>query len=657
MSPRKSQIAIEYAYRLRESSPQTWVFWIHAADTPRFEEGFKAIADKVNLPGRDNPKVDILKLVYNWLTDERNGQWLLILDNADDDGPFFDPGRPLEGFLPQTPNGKLLITSRKRSAATNLVGSQGHSLQVEPMGEGDALTLLNTRGLLDEFNHDDAKALVEALEYIPLAITHAAACIKASALMTMTDYIRRFEESESHLVNVLGREMYKEIRRDNSIRHTVIATWQISFAQIQEVEPLAASLLALMSMLDRQGIPLSLMESLLEEPLDLDKLLTVLVDFSLVRIEIGKQSASMHRLVQLSMKKWLEADRDATLPKLQSRSLPNATFPGTNYATFATCALLCIAYSFPLTTFETRAICSKYLPHAYAVLNNYGNGPREGLSAKGMLLYKIASYFSHEGWYKLAEQRAYEVLTLCKEAFGPDDYRTMTSMSLLGDIYLHHNEWEKAEQSFVESLEMRKRVFGELHINTMETVSDLSKLYYNQGKYNKAKDFGVQAFEARKKAYGEDHQDTLTEAKELGLVYKALRRLEKAEELMLQSLKGHKRIFGNKHPRTQAVMVLVGAIYLDQGRSKEAEGLMLQAIQYMEDIPVEDGFYTVFAMEDLVDICIDQGRLEEAGELCIELLADWGTRLGKRHPERLKIMCKLAWIHAKKNESERGAEC
>ena len=46
------------------------------------------IASVIELAGRDDPKVDILHLVRNWLCDERNGRWLLILDNADDDSVF-----------------------------------------------------------------------------------------------------------------------------------------------------------------------------------------------------------------------------------------------------------------------------------------------------------------------------------------------------------------------------------------------------------------------------------------------------------------------------------------------------------------------------------------------------------------------------------------
>jgi len=70
---------------MRETAPRTWVFWVHASNAARFKQAYQDIAAKVELPGRDDPKADILRLVYNWLCDETHGRWLMILDNADDD--------------------------------------------------------------------------------------------------------------------------------------------------------------------------------------------------------------------------------------------------------------------------------------------------------------------------------------------------------------------------------------------------------------------------------------------------------------------------------------------------------------------------------------------------------------------------------------------
>ncbi|KAJ5878253.1 hypothetical protein N7455_001718 [Penicillium solitum] len=89
---RKTQTAIEYSYRVRESTPDMWVFWIHASNAARLEQGYQQIAAAAEVPGRDDPKMNILQLVYQWLCDARNGRWLMVLDNADDDGgPWINP--------------------------------------------------------------------------------------------------------------------------------------------------------------------------------------------------------------------------------------------------------------------------------------------------------------------------------------------------------------------------------------------------------------------------------------------------------------------------------------------------------------------------------------------------------------------------------------
>jgi hypothetical protein len=81
---RKSQLAIKYSYRIRDQSPETWVFWVHASNAARFEQSFQEIADQVKIPERRSPKADIFKLIHDWLRDEKKGKWLLILDNVDD---------------------------------------------------------------------------------------------------------------------------------------------------------------------------------------------------------------------------------------------------------------------------------------------------------------------------------------------------------------------------------------------------------------------------------------------------------------------------------------------------------------------------------------------------------------------------------------------
>src|SRR6201999_229442 len=108
---RKSQLAIEYSYRVREESAGTWVFWVHACSAARFNEGYAKIASRMKIPGHDKPEANILQLVSNWLSDESNGRWLMIVDNADSQSVFFnqsarqdDASCSLVNYMPQSKN-------------------------------------------------------------------------------------------------------------------------------------------------------------------------------------------------------------------------------------------------------------------------------------------------------------------------------------------------------------------------------------------------------------------------------------------------------------------------------------------------------------------------------------------------------------------------
>jgi hypothetical protein len=191
-SHRKSQLAIEYCRRLRERSPERWVFWVHASNIDRAEQGYREIAEQVKIPGRNDPQQNIFELVARWLRDRSKARWLLVLDNADDDAVLLTPQaaaskaqtsgadsqlrRPLSAYLPQSENGAILITTRTRSVATMLVEPRD-VIVVDPMIDTDAISLLKKK--LDEPARDgDLKALVNMSENMPLAIVQAAAYIQ-----------------------------------------------------------------------------------------------------------------------------------------------------------------------------------------------------------------------------------------------------------------------------------------------------------------------------------------------------------------------------------------------------------------------------------------------------------------------------------------------
>ena len=133
---RKSQIAIEYCYRFRRKYKNAHVFWIHGSSYTRFEESYQQIAERLALPGLDDPSQQTLAHVRDWLSEEANCPWLLVLDNMDDVDIVFRPTRhscsgstkhthePLVNWLPRSSIGSLLVTARDRRLGERLVPGQ-----------------------------------------------------------------------------------------------------------------------------------------------------------------------------------------------------------------------------------------------------------------------------------------------------------------------------------------------------------------------------------------------------------------------------------------------------------------------------------------------------------------------------------------------------
>lgn len=191
---------------------------------------------------------------------------MLILDNVDDanflvkapgtndtrPGNAANSARPLIKYLPQCAHGLVLITTRSKKAALKLV-EERNIITIGPMDAADALLLFNKKLGLSE-NDDQAADLVDALDYIPLAIVQAAAYISQREPRYSIDrYLADFEESEHKRTSLLNHEN-EQLRRDPEAKNSIIITWQISFKHLQATRPSAADLLSLMSFFDRHGI-------------------------------------------------------------------------------------------------------------------------------------------------------------------------------------------------------------------------------------------------------------------------------------------------------------------------------------------------------------------------------------------------------------------
>lgn len=154
------------------------MFWVHASDATRFKQAYRSIASKLNLPTRDDPNVDTTQLVYDWLCNAKHVPWLMILDSADDPSIFTQQYSPVTGdisgansellarYLPDTPHGSILVTSRFDLAGIAVVGSPDLLVKIGPMTKESSMELLMTKisaAKVDEPNKARAPELIDML--------------------------------------------------------------------------------------------------------------------------------------------------------------------------------------------------------------------------------------------------------------------------------------------------------------------------------------------------------------------------------------------------------------------------------------------------------------------------------------------------------------
>lgn len=642
----KSQLAIEYSYRVRQKSPQTWVFWIYASNRTCFEEGYRTIAERIKLPCRDEPTADTLRLVRDWLCDEANGQWVMILDNADDPTVFFDTrGRkrkadsdssthaptPLSAFLPQTQNGSILVTSRSRDAAFRLTGSDRSIIAVEPMDENNALKLF-TRKIEGNFDDGDAKRLLQALDYMPLAISQAASYIgQRSPRISVMWYLENFQKNEKSETRLLDTDV-GDLRRDPSVVHSISTTWTISFEYIRQERSSAARLLSLMSLFDRQGIPASLLRHNYDDSsehevnhhhdgnrnvgndsdMDFEEDVYTLRSYSLIRAtDAAGEIFEMHRLVQLSARRWLEIHGDAERWKKKYISTMWKSFPNGEYEQWARCQIL--------------------FPHAQAVLA-YPPATDECVVHWMTVLNNAAWYARTKGDYLMAEEMNRRALHEGEKVLGLEHPKTLTSLSDLAIVFVSQGKYKTAEEMERRALNGREKALGPNHLDTITSVHNLAIALEYQRKYKEAEDMTRRALNCCEKIAGPEHPSTLNSINNLALILQRRGKYEVAEKMWRRALEGREKVLGLEHPETLISVSTLASILCDQRNYEMAEKMCRRALEGNEKVLGLEHPNTSFSVDHLAYLFRIQKRYDDASSLYLRALAGLSKVLGPGHP-------------------------
>ncbi|MEO8687935.1 MAG: FxSxx-COOH system tetratricopeptide repeat protein [Solirubrobacteraceae bacterium] len=597
----KTSVALEYAQQ--NASRYDHVFWLAAQRPAEIARDFAAMSAKLGLPATDQPVATAA--VTDYLAQQ--GRWLIVFDNA----PDFES---LSRYVPQTPAGHILVTSRNVGWGT--VGSE---VTVRSLPHGEARRFLMDR--IDTVDEAGVDQIATALGNVPLDLELAARTITQTGIDLAT-YAARLAS-----VPVTQGTMGEGGGREKQYR---TATTIVALESLKQRSVEAADLLIACSFLAAEDIPRQLLldhgntlpgsaPSALADEFSLSDAAAQLGDYGLVQVD--DDGFSIHRRIQASV-------RDSLTPAERSR--------------WATGAVELVMHAIPEPPDDPRHWdwMARLIPHLMAVIEHVDNADPQSVTAAdaraaaarhlvsqgqlalareyvstaltdvaqvepdgeryAKLLNQLAIVERELGHLNLAYQTGEQALDLLGRLLRerpsatpgldearseaergaeerpalPNDPSIAEALRNLGMIELKRGQSTKARDLLAAGLDMLEALHGDEDLHVADGLVDVFSLLVDEGDHATAYTYLERAVDIRQRTYGSDDHDVIISRKLMSILHWPANVDVEARELVAL----HERFYSAHHPRTADACSLLGTILEQRGEKDEARQMFERAL-------------------------------------------------------------------------------
>ncbi|KAH7207407.1 hypothetical protein DER44DRAFT_810960 [Fusarium oxysporum] len=556
----KTQIALRFAYQIKEKRPEYSIFWVPVLSAETAEHAYEDIAKKLGLQ-KSSEDEDVKDLVCQHLSSDKAGKWLFIVDNADEEELILGTADKagLEEYLPQSDHGIFLLTTRSGQVADEF--AQADVIYIEQMDQEEATNFFE-KSLVQKHLLRDKVATGELLAYLtflPLAITQAAAYLNRNRAPIRT-YLGLLRNAENHDTRVLERE-FRDNTRYKGSQNAIGTTWIVSFRQIQKSDHLAVDLLSFMSCIEPKAIPQSMLPDAKQD--ELEWAIGTLCSYSFLIRRKEKDVFDMHSLVHTATRGWLEKqDREREV-------LNNAT-----------CHL---AARFPTEEDAHYDLRREYLPHAMRLLSrNYEDKTVETYQ----LFKKAGDSFDTDRRFKEVI-KCFEEVCQWRQSLHPEtDHIRLTSEHELARAYLNDRRIKEAIKMFEHVVAVQKETLDEKDYKRLISEHELARAYLEDRRIEDAIKMFEHVVAVEKEILDEKDHKRLTSEHELARAYLDDRRIKEAIEMFEHVVAVRKETLDEKdHSRLTSEHALARA-YLNDGRIEDAIEMLEHVVAMLaEDDP------------------------------------------------------------------------
>jgi tetratricopeptide (TPR) repeat protein len=658
----KTQIAIEYVHRY--SADYRACFWLKGDSPEDLLADFTQLAHLLGLPEEKEPEQHIvIAAVKRYL--QRAPRWLLIIDNLVN-FELVDDIIPLHG------EGDILITTQEQRVET--LASQ-HTIENMSLEEGAFFLLQRARLLKKESGQDvqslpattleQAREICTLVDGLPLALDQAGAYLLETKL-PLPAYIERYKSQTAALLKQ---------RRTPLTGHpaSVATTFSLCLQKVQQRQSAAAEFLRICAFLQPDAIPLELFtrsaenadpefQAITSNELDLQGILEVLLDLSLIQRNDDGNTINIQRLVQVVLKDEMEE----TAQRLRVER-----------------ASIALYSLFPEPEFEVWSLCERYLPHVLGIANLLKQwnmqfyAGAQLLARAGAYLCERANYtgalalceqalatLTHEpstasgaevaqvsqtlgtislsqGNYARAQEYYEQALVIGERIWGSEGLPVARLLNYLGQVLQTQGRFAQAELYYKRALALHERVCGLEHPDAAMSLNNLGGIYDEQGDYTQAARFYEQAHTLRKRLLMPPHPELAIGYSNLARFYRVIGKYRQAEPLYQQAIVTFEAAFGPEHPRVATCLNNFGVFYIDTARYPQAEQLLDQALQIRILLFGREHPMTAGSWNNLARVYTKQGRYSEAHVFFERALSIREQKLGAEHPETLATLVNL----------------
>ncbi|RKK76432.1 hypothetical protein BFJ71_g16945 [Fusarium oxysporum] len=626
----KTQIALRFAYQIKENRPDFSIFWVPVLSSETVERAYVEIAKKLRLQ-RSSEDDDVKDLVCQYLSSEKAGKWLFIVDNADDEELILRSAeRPgLEEYLPQSEDGIILLTTRSGQVAEGF--AQSDMIDIKQMGQEEAATLLK-KSLVQKQLLQDETSVIELLTYLsflPLAITQAAAYLNQTRAPIRT-YLGLLRNAEDNDTRVLERE-FRDNTRYRGSQNAVGTTWIVSFRQIQKSNQLAVDLLSFISCIEPKAIPQSMLPD--AEADDLEWAIGTLCSYSFLVRREESNVFDMHSLVHTATRGWLDKQD-------RKRQVSND-------------AICHLAARFPTKDDAHYDSRREYLPHAMRLLSRN----HEDKTVETYQLFKKAGdSFDTDRRFKEVI-KCFEEVCRWRQSLHPEtDHIRLTSEHALARAYLEDRRIKEAIEMLEHVVAVRKETLDEKDHERLTSEQVLATAYLNDRRIENAIKMFEHIVAVRKETLDEKDHFRLVSEHELARAYLDDRRIKEAIEMFEHVVAVRKEILDEKDYEQLTSEHALARAYLDDRRIEEAIEMFEHVVAVRKETLDEKDHFRLTSEHELARAYLEDRRIEEAIEMLEHVVAVRKEILDEKDYEQLTSEHALARAYLDDRRIEEAIE-